>query len=204
LHKLTLSGSLASTPVPFIQGEPILDGDTRDADDTLHATFNFSCQQGPPACVGLLVYALTWPDGQPLQHARYLIVAWRVEGIQETREFAVYLLGQPHASSSLPSISEDTEDNGNSPESSSAWSLLHNLTHADTDTLPDTESVLSQVFQWVSQTGMVPAGQVSVQQYTIEVMKRSLNLVLQSDLSSRGPCRLALMVHNRNLDKEQK
>ncbi|RKP09174.1 hypothetical protein THASP1DRAFT_29040 [Thamnocephalis sphaerospora] len=211
---LMLSGDSVNPPIPLVRGDSF---HSKEDANTISATFNFSTAQGPASCVGLLLYVLSWPDGQPLTGKPYLLIAWRVEGAEETREFLIRFASGTLATPPLPSsVSNPLDDVHQANQSLPLFSDAHELAKYGVTGagerneeageekslfVPDADLDSLRLFQLVEDAGMTPAGQMLTERQTLEAVASGLNLLVHGDMSREGAANLVVTLREDTIKR---
>ncbi|KAI8058007.1 hypothetical protein BDF22DRAFT_663290 [Syncephalis plumigaleata] len=178
-------------------------------------TFSFTAASAsaPAACVGMLLYALAWPDGQLLANHPHLLIAWRAEGANEEREFFARFIDK------------------SSPDNPDQFVLVTNArtTNEQENTLKESQklysngskSLVQQLFQLVNTTGMATAGRMSLHRSMVGKIEglpvspdgnhattttsspsvAGLELHVQGDMSREGAVNLVVVIGEEMLKR---
>jgi hypothetical protein len=195
IHCATMVGDCITQPATTIRGNG----------GRANANFSFAAASlsAPATCVGLLLYALTWPDGQMITGRPHLLVARRAEGSVEEREFFARFVDKATAEGAFALLSSDKP--GNTPVNRKGDRLL----------LPKGESLTQQLFELTNAASMTSAGGMSLQRCTVGKTENDtqngepdlsettggLELIVQGDMSREGAVNLVVTVTEEALKR---
>jgi hypothetical protein len=169
-------------------------------------TFSFTAASAsaPAACVGMLLYALSWPDGQLLANHPHLLIAWRAEGANEEREFFARFIDKSSPDTNRFVLVTNTKAINDTENTFKESQKL------DTN---NSKSLVQQLFQLVNTTGMTRAGRMSLHRSTVGKIEghstsnntgnstivtspvvAGLELQVQGDMSREGAVNLVVAI----------
>ncbi|RKP22362.1 hypothetical protein SYNPS1DRAFT_32054 [Syncephalis pseudoplumigaleata] len=149
----TIVGDCTTQPAALISGN----GGRASA----NFSFTAASASAPAACVGMLLYALAWPDGQMLANQPHLLVAWRAEGTNEEREFFARFIDR-----SMPGVDQfGLVPSARMGAATRATAAKETDRHGGDDGRG--ESLVQRLFQLINTAGMSAAGRMVMHRCTL-------------------------------------